>query len=116
MRIASDPEQENFSDGMTEDLIIDLSKLSGLFVIARNSVFTYKDHAVKPEQVSRELGECYVLKESVRKAGDRVRITAQLVGAARGYHRWAERYDRDLQDIIGVQEEIGRKIVTALAV
>ena len=116
VNMSRDPEQEYFSDGMTEDLITDLSKLAGLFVIARNSVFTYKGKAVKPEQVSRELGVRYVLQGSVRKAGDRVRITAQLVDATTGYHRWAERYDRELQDIFAVQEEISRKIVAALAV
>jgi adenylate cyclase len=116
VNMSQDPEQEYFSDGMTEDLITDLSKLAGLFVIARNSVFTYKGRAVKPEQVSRELGVRYVLEGSVRKAGDRVRITAQLVEATTGYHRWAERYDRDLKDIFAVQEEISRKIVAALAV
>src|SRR5712691_2392645 len=116
VNMSGDPEQEYFSDGMTEDLITDLSKLSGLFVIARNSVFTYKGKAVKPEQVSRELGVRYVLEGSVRKAGDRVRITAQLVEATTGYHRWADRYDRDLKDIFAVQEEISRKIVAALAV
>ena len=114
--MSNDPEQEYFSDGMTEDLITDLSKLAGLFVIARNSVFTYKGKAVKPEQVSRELGVHYVLEGSVRKVGDRVRITAQLVEATTGYHRWAERYDRELKDIFAVQEEITRKIVAALAV
>jgi adenylate cyclase len=114
--MSGDPEQEYFSDGMTEDLITDLSKLSGLFVIARNSVFTYKGKAVKPEQVSRELGVRYVLEGSVRKAANQVRITAQLVDATTGYHRWAERYDRELQDIFAVQEGISRKIVAALAV
>jgi adenylate cyclase len=114
--MSGDPEQEYFSDGMTEDLITDLSKLSGLFVIARNSVFTYKGKAVKPGQVSWELGVRYVLEGSVRRAGDRVRITAQLVEATTGYHRWVERYDRDLKDIFAVQEEIARKIVAALAV
>src|SRR5437763_3036889 len=99
VNMSGDAAQEYFSDGMTEDLITDLSKLSGLFVIARNSVFTYKGKAVKPEQVSRELGVHYVLEGSVRKAGDRVRITAQLVEASTGYHRWADRYDRSLQEI-----------------
>ena len=114
--MSDDPEQEYFSDGMTEDLITDLSRLSGLFVIARNSVFTYKGKAVKPEQVRRELGVRYMLEGSVRKANDRVRITAQLVDATTGYHLWAERYDRDLQDIFAVQEEIARRITRALAV
>src|SRR5215475_12395037 len=97
--MSGDPEQEYFSDGMTEDIITDLSKLSGLFVIARHASFLYKGRAVKPEQVSRELGVRYVLEGSVRKASNRVRISAQLVDATRGYPLWAERYDRDLQDI-----------------
>lgn len=114
--LSGDPEQEYFSSGITEDLITDLSKLSGLFVISRNSVFLYKDKAVKPEQVSQELGVRYVLEGSVRKAGSRVRITAQLVDATSGYHLWAERYDRELQDIFAVQDEVTRKIVTAVEV
>jgi adenylate cyclase len=116
VNMSGDPEQEYFSDGITEDLITDLSKLSGLFVIARNSVFLYKGKAVKPEHVSRELGVQYILEGSVRKAGVRVRITAQLVDAATGYHLWAERYDRDLQDIFAVQDEVTRRIVAALQV
>ncbi|HEY7492098.1 MAG TPA: tetratricopeptide repeat protein [Candidatus Tectomicrobia bacterium] len=114
--MSGDTAQEYFSDGMTEDLITDLSRLSGLFVIARNSVFTYKGKAVKSQQVSQELGVRYVLEGSVRKAGDRVRITAQLVEATTGYQRWAERYDRELRDIFAVQEEIAHRIVAALAV
>jgi adenylate cyclase len=114
--ISSDPEQEYFSDGITEDLITDLSKLSGLFVISRNSVNLYKGKAVKPEQVSQELGVRYVLEGSIRKAGKRVRITAQLVDATTGYHVWADRYDRDLQDIFALQDEVTQKIVAALEV
>src|SRR5262249_23979991 len=114
--MSSDPEQEYFSDGITEDLITDLSKLSGLFVISRNSVFLYKGKAVKPEQVSQELGVQYVLEGSIRKANNRVRITAQLIDATTGHHLWAERYDRDLQDIFAVQDEVTRKIVAALEV
>ena len=114
--LSGDPEQEYFSDGITEDLITDLSKLSGLFVISRNSVFLYKGKAVKPEQMSQELGVRYVLEGSVRKAGNRVRITAQLVDATTDYHLWAERYDRELQDIFAVQDEVTQKIVTALEV
>jgi adenylate cyclase len=116
VNMGGDPEQEYFSDGMTEDLITDLAKLSGLFVIARNSVFTYKGKAVKPEQVSRELGVQYMLEGSVRKANDRVRITAQLIDATTGYHLWAERYDRGIHDIFAVQDEISRRITRALAV
>jgi TolB-like protein/predicted Zn-dependent protease len=113
---SGDPEQEYFSDGITEDLITDLSKLSGLFVISRNSVFLYKGKAVKPDQVSKELGVRYLLEGSVRKAGNRVRITAQLIDATTGYHLWAERYDRELQDIFAVQDEVTQKIVAALQV
>src|SRR5713226_3157102 len=114
--MSSDPEQEYFSDGITEDLITDLSKLSGLFVISRNSVNLYKGKAVKPAQVSQELGVRYVLEGSIRKAGKRVRITAQLVDATTGYHVWADRYDRDLQDIFALQDEVTQKIVAALEV
>jgi adenylate cyclase len=115
VNISGDPEQEHFSDGMTEDLITDLSRLGGLFVIARNSVYTYKGKAVKPDQVSQELRVRYVLEGSVRKANDRVRITAQLIDAMTGYHMWAQRYDRDLKDIFAVQEEIARRITKELA-
>lgn len=114
--LSGDPEQEYFSDGITEDLITDLSKLSGLFVIARNSVFLYKGKAVRPEQVSTELGVRYVLEGSVRKVGNRVRITAQLVDATTGYHVWAERYDRELQDIFALQDEVTQQIVHVLRV
>jgi adenylate cyclase len=116
VNMSGDSAQEYFSDGMTEDLITDLSKLAGLFVIARNSVFTYKGKAVKPHQVSQELGVRYIIEGSVRKADDRVRITAQLIDATTGYHLWAERYDRDLQNVFAVQDEIARRITTALAV
>jgi len=116
VNISGDPEQEYFSDGLTEDLITDLSKLSGLFVIARNSVFTYKGKPVKVQEVSRELGVQYVLEGSVRKIGNRVLITAQLVDATTGGHVWSERYDRELKDIFALQEEIRRKIVAYLAV
>jgi TolB-like protein/class 3 adenylate cyclase/Tfp pilus assembly protein PilF len=113
--LSADPGQEYFSDGITEDLITDLARLRGLFVIARHSVFTYKGKAVKPEQVHRELGVQYMLEGSVRKANDRIRITAQLVDATTGYHLWAERYDREFKDIFAVQEEIARRITRALA-
>ncbi len=114
--MSGDAEQEYFSDGITEDLITDLAKISGLFVASRNAVFLYKGKAVKPVEVSRELGVRYVLEGSVRKAGDRVRISAQLIDAGTGYHLWAERYDRDLTDIFALQDEITAKIVTALEV
>jgi adenylate cyclase len=114
--LSGDAEQEYFSDGITEDIITDLSKISGLFVIARNSVFRYKGQAVKPEEVSRELGVRYLLEGSVRKAGGRVRITAQLVDATTAGHVWAERYDRDLEDIFALQDEVTHEIVEALQV
>jgi adenylate cyclase len=99
---------------MTEDVITSLSQLSGLFVIARNSVFTYKGRAVKPEQVSRELGVRYVLEGSVRKAQKRVRITAQLIDASTGQYLWAEHYDGELKDVFALQDGITQQIVTAL--
>jgi len=114
--MSGDASQEYFSDGMTEDLITGLSKLSGLFVIARNSVFVYKGKTVKPADVSRELGVRYVLEGSVRKADNRVRITAQLVDASTGYHVWAERYDRELKDVFALQDDVTQKIVSVLAV
>lgn len=116
LNMSSDPEQEYFSDGMTEDLITELSRLTGLFVIARNSVFTFKGRAVKTDEVSRELGVRYVVEGSVRKADNRIRITAQLIDANTGYHVWAQYYDRDLKDVFAVQGEIARRITTALAV
>jgi adenylate cyclase len=116
VNISGDPEQEYFSDGITEDLITDLSKISGLFIIARNSVFTYKGKSVKVQEVSNDLGVRYVLEGSVRKVANRVRITAQLVDANTGGHLWAERYDRDLKDIFAVQDEVTNNIVSALAV
>lgn len=114
--MSGDTEQEYFSDGMTDTLITDLSKLSGLFVIARNSTFAYKDKAIKLQQVSQELGVRYVVEGSVQKADTRVRINTQLVDATTGHHLWAERYDRPLQDIFALQDELTRKIVLALKV
>jgi adenylate cyclase len=114
--LSGDAEQEYFSDGITEDLITDLSKLSGLFVISRNSVFLYKGKAVKPDQVGQDLGVRYMLEGSVRKAANRVRITAQLVDVTTGYQLWADRYDRELQDIFAVQDEVTHKIVSALEI
>jgi adenylate cyclase len=114
--LSRDPTQEYFSDGVTEDLITSLSKLSGLFVIARNSVFTYKGRAVNVGDVGHELGVRYVLEGSVQRAGDRVRITAQLVDVTTGYHVWAERYDREVRDIFAVQDDVTQHIVGALAV
>ena len=114
--MSGDPEQAYFSDGIAEDLITDLSKVSGLFVIARNSAFIYKGRAVDLREVSRELGVRYVVEGSVRKAGDRVRITAQLIDGATGGHLWAERYDRQWTDIFTVQDELIQQIVSALKV
>lgn len=114
--MSADPEQEFFADGITEDLITALSKLSGLFVIARNSVFTYKGKPVDVKQVSRDLGVRYVLEGSVRKAGNRVRVTAQLIDASTGHHLWAERYDRELTDVFALQDEITTNVATALHV
>jgi adenylate cyclase len=116
VNMTGDSTQEYFSDGMTEDLITELSRLDGLMIIARNSAFTYKGKAVKPEQVSRELGVRYMLEGRVRTANNRIRITAQLVDASTGYHVWAQSYDRDLDDIFAVQGEIARMITRSLAV
>jgi adenylate cyclase len=114
--MSGDPEQEYFSDGMTEDLITDLSKISGLFVIARNSSFAYKGKPTKVQQIGRELGVRFVLEGSIRKAGNRVRITSQLVDAESGGHVWADRFDRELTDIFATQDEVVDKIVAALSV
>jgi adenylate cyclase len=112
--MSGDPEQEYFSDGISEDIITALSKLRWFFVIARNSSFTYKGKAVHMKQVAAELGVGYVLEGSVRKGGDRVRITAQLNDVTTGSHIWAERYDRDLADVFAVQDEITEAIVAAI--
>jgi adenylate cyclase len=114
--LSGDPEQEYFSDGLTEEIISTLSKVPKLFVIARNSTFTYKGKPVKVQQVAEELGVRYVLEGSVRKAGDKIRITAQLVDALNGHHLWAEKYDRSIDDIFAVQDEITKKIITAMQV
>lgn len=114
--ISGDPEQEYFSDGITEDIITDLSKISGLFIIARNTAFTYKNTNVDVMKMSRELGVRYVLEGSIRKIGDRVRITAQLIDGTTNGHVSAERYDRDLVDIFGVQDEVTQEIVSALRI
>jgi adenylate cyclase len=114
--MSGDPEQEYFSDGITEEIITALAKTPKLFVIARNSTFTYKGKPVKVQQVRQELGVKYVLEGSVQKAEDKVRITAQLVDAKTGNHLWAERYDRDLKDIFALQDEITFKVIAALQV
>ena len=114
--MSGDPEQEYFSDGITEDIITDLSKIGDLLVIARNSSFVYKGKPIDVKQVSRELGVRYVLEGSVRKAGSRVRVTGQLIDAANGAHIWADRFDRDLTDIFAVQDDVTKSIVDALRV
>jgi adenylate cyclase len=114
--MSRDPEQEYFSDGISEDIITALSQLHEMFVISRNSTFIYKGKSVDVQQVGRELGVRYVLEGSVRKTGDRVRITTQLIDATTGHHLWAERYDRNLKDVFAIQDEITLKILKALQV
>ena len=116
VNMSDDPKQEYFSDGITENIITDLSKISAFFVISRSSTFAYKGKPVKIKQVAEELGVRYVLEGSVQKGSDKVRINAQLVDAITGHHLWAERYDRDLKDIFAVQDEITQKIVRTLRV
>jgi TolB-like protein len=113
--MSGDPEQEYFADGIAEDIITALSKFNWFFVIARNSSFTYKGQAVDVKKIAEELGVQYVLEGSVRKAGNRVRITAQLIDALSGRHLWAERYDRELTDVFAVQDEIAEAITGAVA-
>ncbi len=116
VNMSDDPKQEFFSDGITENIITCLSKISALFVIARNSSFTYKGKPVMVRQVAEDLGVRYVLEGSVQKSGDRVRITAQLIDALKGHHLWAERYDRDPKDLFAIEDDITKKIITALQV
>ena len=116
INMSGDPEQEYFSDGITEDIITDLSKVSGLFVVARNTVFTYKGKTVEVQQVAKHLGVNFILEGSVRKAGTRVRVTGQLIHGKDGGHVWADRYDRDLTDIFAIQDEITHAIVEQLKV
>jgi len=113
--MSGDPEQEFFADGMTEDIITGLSRFRSLFVIARNSTFSYKGKSPDVREVARDLGVRYILEGSVRRGGERIRITGQLVDAATGNHLWAERYDRDLDDIFAVQDEVTEAIVAAIA-
>jgi adenylate cyclase len=115
VNLGGDPQQDYFSDGVTEDIITELSRFSELLVIARNSSFQYKGKAVDIRQVGRELAVRYVLEGSVRRSGDRIRITAQLIDAATGVHRWADRYERELHDVFAVQDEVARAIVATLA-
>ena len=116
VNMSEDKSQEFFSDGMTDDLITDLSKISGLFVIARNSTFVFKGKSVNIRQVAEDLGVRYVLEGSVRREGEQVRINAQLVDATTGRHLWAERYDESMRNIFSLQDKINQKIVAALAV
>ncbi|MBW2635403.1 MAG: tetratricopeptide repeat protein, partial [Deltaproteobacteria bacterium] len=111
-----DPDQEYFSDGLTEQIINGLCKVSNLFVIGRNSSFAYKGKSVSTKQIAQELGVRYILEGSVQKAGDRVRITAQLIDATTDYHMWSERYDRDLSDIFALQDEITMKLIYAMQI
>ena len=111
--MSDDPGQEYFSDGIAGDIITDLSKLSNLAVIARNSSFFYKGASVKAQQIGEELGVQYMLEGSVRKSGNRVRITAQLIDTSNGHHLWAERYDRELGEIFALQDDIKHRIVPA---
>jgi len=114
--LSGDPKQEYLADGISENIISALSKISKMFVIARNSTFTYKGKPINVKQVSRELGVRYVLEGSVQKAGDQLRVTAQLVDATTGNHLWSERYDSELKDIFALQDDITKKIITALQV
>jgi adenylate cyclase len=115
VNLSGDVHQDYFSDGITEDILTDLSRFSELLIIARNSSFQYKNRAVDVRQVGRELSVRYVLEGSIRRSGDRIRITAQLIDAMTGAHHWAERYDRELHDVFAVQDEVARAVVTMLA-
>jgi adenylate cyclase len=114
--ISGDSDQEYFSDGITEDIITELTKISGIFVIARHSVFAFKGQSITLKEIGQTLGVRYVLEGSVRKSGNRLRITAQLIDAIHDHHLWADRFDRDLEDIFAVQEEVARSVATALVV
>jgi adenylate cyclase len=116
VNMSGDPDQEYFSDGITEQIITSISKIPGLFVIARNSTFTYKGKSVKVQKVAEDLKVRYVLEGSIQKSGKRVRITAQLIDAITGHHLWSEGYDRDLKEIFALQDEITMNIITALRV
>jgi len=114
--MSTEPEQEFFAGGMAEDIIVALSQISALSVVARNSSFAYKDRTIKMQDIGNELGVSYILEGSVRKSGNRARITAQLIDALNGHHLWAERYDRELDDVFEVQDEITRNVAIALQV
>ena len=112
--MSRDPDQQYFSDGITEDIITALSRSPWLFVISRSSSFTYRGKIVDIKQVARELGARYILEGSVRKAGNRVRVTAQLIDGSVGSHVWAEKYDGELQDIFDLQDQITQQVVASL--
>jgi adenylate cyclase len=112
--MSGNPEQDYIADGLTESIITGLSQIPEMFVIARNSVFTYKEKPVKVQQVSKELGVKYVLEGSIQKAGERLRVNAQLIDAIKGDHIWSERYDRELKDLFKLQDEITIKILNTL--
>jgi adenylate cyclase len=114
--LSDNPEEEYFADGLTDDLITDLSKIAGLFIIARDSAFAYKDQTVEVREVARELGVRYVLEGTVRRAGGHIRINAQLIDSETGGHLWADRFERDASDVFAVQDEVTRRIVDALAI
>jgi adenylate cyclase len=114
--MSGDPSQEYFRDGLTEQIISGLCKLKDLFVIARHSSFSYKGKSIGAKQIAQELGVRYILEGSVQKAGDRVRITAQLIDAITDYHMWSDNYDRDLTDIFALQDEIAMKFIEQMAV
>src|SRR5659263_394374 len=112
--MTGDPKQEYFADGFTEQIITSLSKIPEMFVISRNSTFSYKGKPVKVQQVGEELGVRYVLEGSIQKSSNRIRINVQLIDAISGQHLWAESYDRDLKDIFGLQDEVILKITSAM--
>jgi adenylate cyclase len=114
--MSGDPSQEYFSDGLTEQIISGLCKINDLFVIARNSSFAYKGKSVSIKQIAQELGVKYILEGSVQRAGDRIRITAQLIDATTDYHMWSESYDRDLKDIFALQDEITLKLIKTMSI
>jgi adenylate cyclase len=112
--LSNDPEQQYFADGVTEDLTTDLSRISHMLVISRNTAFTYRDKPVNAKQIGRELGVRYVLEGSVRRSGNQVRVSAQLIDAATDTHLWAERFDRDTSELFALQNDITRQIAVAL--
>jgi adenylate cyclase len=114
VNMGTNPEQDFLADGLSEDIITALARLRWLFVIARNSTFVYKGKAMDVRQVAHDLGVCYVLEGSVRTAGPRMRVTGQLIDAATGKHIWAEKYDREMQDIFAVQDDIAKRVVAAV--